>query len=90
MFNYIRSAIASRFDHPVLASMYLIAGFLAVIGAVLQFAIQPLLGSPSGVVNGFFLVYAIFVASIGTVGYAIIRVVRIIAEARDQMGPAPN
>lgn len=88
MFGYIRAVIASTFDHPILASLYITAGILAVLGAVLEFAVQPLIGEPSGVTTAFFAVYAVFIATIATVGYIVIYLVRVLSKTRDKMGPA--
>lgn len=88
MFGYIRAIIASTFDHPLLASLYIVSGVLAVLGALLEFIIQPFFGSPGGVPIAFFAVYAIFIATIATVGYAIIYLVRFLSKTRDRMGPA--
>lgn len=90
MFGYIRTVIASTFDHPILASLYITAGILAVLGAILEYAIQPILGSPSGVTIAFLAVYAVFIATIATVGYLVIYLVRFLSKTRDRMGPAAN
>lgn len=88
MFGYTRALIASNFDHPILASLYIIAVLLAVSGGILEWVVQPYLGSPSSVWIVFFGVYAIFMATIATVGYSVIYLVRYLSKTRDRMGPA--
>lgn len=91
MFTYVKNAFAEQFDHPIMASMYVIAVILAVLGAVFRFVTQPAFGFPnSDVTVGFFGVYAVFFASIGTIAYAVLYTGRLISRLRDRMGPTPN
>lgn len=86
MLQYTRRAIADRFDHPIFALMYIFAGVLAASGAAVQALIT------TGMTEwhlgaGFFGVFATFFALIGTIGYALLFVVKGVSIARDEMGP---
>lgn len=89
MFTYIKNAFGRRFDHPIMAAMYVISAFFAVFGALFRFVTKPMFGlPPSDVTIGFFGVYAVFFASIGTIAYGLLYLARLISEMRDRMGPA--
>lgn len=87
MFEYTRRAIASRFDHPVLGLMFLIAGLMAVSGLLLRVLITMGL-SEWRIGAGFLAVFGTFFALIGTIGYGVLFLARFISVARDSVGPA--
>lgn len=86
MFTYLKNAFVSRFDHPVLALMYVVACILAVGGIVIQVSISMGI-SEWGIGAGFFAVFATFFALVGTLGYALLLLGKGISVARDRMGP---
>lgn len=91
MFTYVKNTFAEKFDHPIMAAMYVIAAFLAVLGAVFWYVTRPYFGFPnSDVTIGFFGVYAVFFASIGSIAYGILYLARFISRMRDRMGPTAN
>lgn len=80
MFQYIQRALG-RFDHPVLVSLYLGGGLLGLLGFVLDvLGVQPLLAS-------FCAVYAIFFATLASIGYGILLAARLISEVLDRQAP---
>lgn len=79
--RYVTSALYSRFDHPLLVGLYLLAGVFALFGVLVQQF------TASGVAAGFFAVYAIVTAGLATIGYAMIFVVRRLSEIRDGIAP---
>ncbi|SNZ17062.1 hypothetical protein SAMN06269185_2873 [Natronoarchaeum philippinense] len=87
MLEYTRRAIASRFDHPIFALMYIIAVLLAASGATVQAMIRAGM-SDWALGAGFFGVFAVFFALIGTICYALLFLVKGVSIARDRMGPA--
>lgn len=82
--KYITSALYSRFEHPLLASLFIASGFFAVLGVITQIV------TTSGVAAGFFGVYAIVTALLGLLGYGLIFVVKQISEVRDNIAPHAN
>jgi hypothetical protein len=82
MLTYVKSAIASHFDHPVLGLMYIVAVTLTVVGLLIEIL------SSWGIGAGFFAVFAVFFALVGSLGYLILFVGKGISLARDRVGPA--
>lgn len=79
MFKYISSALWTRFEHPLLVSMFIFAGILLGIGAVIEaFGTHELAAA-------FFGVYAVLVAFIGVIGYVLLFVARYVSVVRDRM-----
>lgn len=78
MLQYTQSLLAARFDHPLLAGLYLTAGLFAVLGFALEQA-----GS-SQVAAAFFAVYAILVAALATFGYLLLFGARFVSQLFDR------
>jgi len=86
MFKYFKKAFVRRVDHPILGLMYVIAGlFLAgglLIAGLAQYGI-----AEWEIGAAFFGVFAVFFASIGTVGYVLLVVGKGLSVARDRVAP---
>ncbi|MCU4742415.1 hypothetical protein OB955_12370 [Halobacteria archaeon AArc-m2/3/4] len=82
--KYITSALYSRFEHPLLASLFIAAGVFAGLGVITQIV------TTSGVAAGFFGVYAIVTSLLGILGYGLIFAVKQISEVRDNIAPHAN
>ncbi|MCU4743984.1 hypothetical protein [Natronoglomus mannanivorans] len=87
MFQYIRSIFASTFDHPAVASMFVVAILFAIAGAVFQYGTIPAFGWPRDMIAGFVGIYAVFFVMIGIVGYAVMFLMKYIARAWDRFDP---
>lgn len=86
MLEYARRAIASRFDHPVFALMFIASGALAVAGIVVETTVR--MGASDWRLGaGFFGVFATFFALVGLICYSLLFLARGISIARDRMGP---
>lgn len=80
MLQYLQRALV-RFDHPVLVVLYLGAGLLGLLGYVLNvLGMQPLFAS-------FCAVYAIFFATLASIGYGILLAARLTSEVLDRQAP---
>lgn len=79
MFKYISSVLWSRFEHPLLVSMFLAAGVLLAIGGVIQAT------GVNDTAAAFFGVYAVMAAAVGVIGYALLYVARYVSIVRERM-----
>jgi Sec-independent protein secretion pathway component TatC len=100
MLKYVTSALWSRFAHPLLMSLFLIAAVLFAVGAVLEFlagnpfaatylgaeAVRSYLGVEAmHIAAAFFGVYALLTFAIGLFGYAVLYLSRTVATVRDRI-----
>lgn len=87
MFEYFRAGFANKFNHPILALIFVIGGIFALLGGLVQILIE--LGYTEWSLGAaFFGVYAVFMATIALTSYTVILLARYISIARDKVGPA--
>ena len=87
MLQHTKLWFASTFDRPLLAALYVIAGLLAIAGAVFSQIMQPQFGWPTDIFAGFVGVYAVFFAALATLGYAVLFAYKSLSILWDEMGP---
>ncbi|WP_436927528.1 hypothetical protein [Halosimplex amylolyticum] len=71
MFEYIASYIGSRTDHPLLVSLFALAGIFLVSG----FVVESITGN--GAAAGFLAIFAILATFLGLIGYLFLFLARI-------------
>lgn len=76
--KYLTSTLYQRFEHPLLVSLYALAGVFIVVGLGLD-----LIGS-NRIAAAFFGVYAVVLIGIGSLWYATLYAVRYVSERRDE------
>lgn len=82
MFTHVVSLISSKADHPVVFSMFLIAGVFLVAAVIVDQV------TGNGVASGFLAIYALFATVLGTVGYGILFGARALSSLQKQTSPA--
>ena len=88
--RFILSAFSKRFDHPILAAVFIFTGLLALSGAAIQILAQSgfIPQSQQIMMTATFLgVYAIFFGGIGVVATLVLLVVRYASVLRDRASP---
>lgn len=78
MFTYARSLIAERTEHPLLFSLFLVAGGFLLAAVVVDRA------TGNGVASGFLLIYAGLAGFLGAAGYAGVFTARALSIVQDQ------
>lgn len=79
---YLSSIVASRFEHPILASLLGVAIGFAVAGVLMQefTSLHP-------VAPAFMGVFAILWAGLSLLGYGIFGTAKLLSMVRDEMAP---
>lgn len=92
--RFIASAISKRFDHPILAVLFMVAGLLAAVGLGIDLVAThtPLLETSDQIMMTatFLGVYAIFFTTLGGVAFLVLLVVRYASVLRDRASPTSS